>query len=428
MFNEPAIDQNAENGLDERGESKETFADKAYEKLVELEVTSTPDPYERIPSGIVKPSDAEYQLLIDAGADPQEISSGRITRHILLSAGFVFNNYPFAHVEKPLINVVIDGVNYGKRKFLTSEELVMLKAVQRAHPETYGGDEIAEDDFRKDVLSMLSASNFILPHHIENKVNFLRVCANEFDFPYESVYATPSIRKAERDIKIGALYKKLWKEYSAANLSKYENPARDEEEFIAENCSDILNWEMADFSFYNLNIRGCKGRFVPSRNNKLDNIPSPFLNSGFHFGKPFRNPDFTVVGRDGKPFRVNMMVLHLLSEGLSEMGDYETQDGEQDYTIGRYLENLYSTDPEVRRHYLAREEVQINLLQSLDEDKLMAQVHDRLKTIMRYWTANETATPGARKLIQEIEKLERPKQKLQFGAAIRSLLKRERAA
>ncbi len=408
----------------EEEDLNENPLDSIYEMLVIQESQPPHDPLEVIPSGKITKDDPEFVTLLETGVSAEDISIGNLTREQLLNAGFVFNNYPFPSVEKPLLNVTINGVNYGQRKFLTQEELDMIKEFQRANPEMYGDERIESDEFRKDVLSMLISSNYALPMHIEHKVNFLRACAANLDYPLENLYGSSSREKNPRLVQINAVYKQLWAEYKKINFTNPVNIYGDEQEFIANHLADIMNWTESDPSnWYRLSARGCQARHVDSRVTKLNGIPSPFLNSGFHFGRIFKNPDFTVIGKDGKPFRVNLMVLHLLSEGISEMGDGTQQDGDQDYTIGNYLRNLYSDDPEVRRQYLAEEAQKFAFSRSFKEEDLMEAIQGRLKEVSTAWANSEHGSPNARTLLQKIQKLESGKKGFDLSS-IKSLLQR----
>lgn len=394
----------------EADQSQETIVDQAYEGLVQLEVASIPDPKEKIPSGKIDLTDYEYEVLINHGASKEDILRGNLTREVLLHAGFAFNNYPFAHVEKPLINAVIDGVDYGRRKFITEPELAMIKQYQRVNHDLYGGDFIESDGFRKDMLSLLLCSNVMLPTHIENKVNFLRHSAIKMDFPYESLYETPTVRKNPNLIKINGLYKDLWKAYVASNFLS-ENPVVDEQAFIDTNLSELMPWEepLSSFTMYNIAIRGLPARYVESRNKKLNGLPSPFLKSGYHFGHPFNNPDFTIIGRDGRPFRVNFMVLHLLSEGISEMSDKSREDKDQDYSIGHYINNLYSSDSDIQAQYLNLEAQKFDLISHFNEDKLMAAVQNIMKEVAMKWASTQASNRSVRNIVSQINVLQSPR-------------------
>lgn len=64
-------------------------------------------------------------------------------------------------------------------------------------------------------------------------------------------------------------------------------------------------------------VFGVRYQAVGSRYGVLQGLPSPFTASGFVFGE---NPDITFEFPEGETRRLNMVVLHLWSQGLDEFG------------------------------------------------------------------------------------------------------------
>lgn len=314
-------------------------------------------------SGISE-NDPEYEVLIRTDVTLQDIKQGRIRREFLINAGYIFNNYPLPYIEKPLLNIEINGIDFSKRKLLTKEELELVLDYQRQNSGEYGTQAISEDDFRKKMLLLLLSSDNLLPNHVENKVNFFRLCRQEV---------------------LQGASKELFDLYYAAVTSNEKHFAVNEQEFIKDKLLDLMPWqERNPFVRFDLNIRGKRAMSIESRRAKLNGIYSPFLDSGFIFNEDFGNPDFVVMGENGRLFRINMMVLHLASRGLSEMGEGSDNQGEQDYSIGNYLQNLDIMSTE----QIAYEESLLRFKNEFDEDELRAKVSDRLIDLSLQWAEN----------------------------------------
>lgn len=394
-----------------------------YKTLVKQEFVVA-DPNELIFIGPIKRDDHEYQKLVETGVPEQAISERRITRRDLLNAGFAFNNQPLLAIEKPLINAVINGVNYGERKLLTREELEIVKQYQRQYPELYGSEETASDEFRKDLLSFILTSQDVLPDYIKNRVNFLRLCINNITTPYFSFEAKSQYDKDKLTRKVNPIYKKLIDIYRSAVISK-DNFYQDEVRIIENDLADVMPWEEQEgFNRFNITARGKRAMLIESRRIRLNGLPSPFFDSGFHFPSNIGNPDYTVIGSNGKLFRVNMLVFHLTSRGVSEMGDDTQKDGEQDYSIGNYIRDLAPRDETERSTTRQKEEAKLQLILSFNQEELMKKVQGRLKQMALTWAASQIEDSQAKKLAEEIKMIESRKVEPALKRLFKTITKR----
>lgn len=101
--------------------------------------------------------------------------------------------------------------------------------------------------------------------------------------------------------------------------------------------------------------------FTPSRMSALAGKPSPFVESGLTFGG---NPDALLTFPDGQQRRLNMLVIHLWSQGIDEVGgdkdmQYITAEEMQlvIQSVGRELthpEDISRADIEKVKKYLKR--------------------------------------------------------------------------
>lgn len=397
-------------------QNREISVHKLFE-LLKAEESRPADPNEKILVGEIKKEDAEYELLIQAGATPEEVKSRNIPREKLLEAGFAFNNYPLPAIEKPLINVEIDGVNFGQRKLLTSGELEEIKRYQRQHPDFYGGEGIATDEFRENMLSFLMSAEPILPSFIENKVNFYRLCISTIHAPYTSREGEDKYKQDKLGQRTNPLYQRLV-EMHHDSLITSENAATDERAFIASNLLDVMPWDERDTtSRFPISARGHRMRAIDSRKSVLNGRPSPFIDSGFHFPRSLGNPDFTVVGGNERVFRVNSLVLHLASRGLSEMGEGRSMDGDQDYSIGNFIRDLAPKDEASRNGVEAQESKKFELVMNFSEEELMKAVQGKLKALAVAWANSEAAPPEAKKLAKDIQEIEKNKDRSLFEKA-----------
>lgn len=377
----------------EENKQVETVSTKSLYELLKVEEAKPADPNEMIPVGKISEEDPEYQKLIQAGVSIEEFETKKIPRRKLLEAGFVFNNQPLFAIEKPLINIEIDGVDYGKRKLLTGEELEKLKQYQRAHPDLYGFDGVSSDEFREEMYRFLLTAEQPLPPHVEDKVNFYRM--NALDEIKQPDFA-----------ELVRLHRQ--------NLIKSDaNPVPAETKFVEDKLGDILPWdEERSPDRFRIRAREHKMLAIESRKGKLNGTPSPFLDSGFHFSN---NPDYVVVGSDGRLFRVNMMVLHLTSRGISEMGEGKDAAGEQDYSVGNYIRELTPKDETGREKIKEQEEKKLQLKLNFNEEELMQKVQERLKNLAVEWAMSENAPPEAKKLAQKIKLAEQNQGKSFFS-------------
>lgn len=324
---------------------------------------------------------------------------------MLQQAGFAFNNYPFLGIEKPIINVVVDGVDYGKRKLLTAEELGSIKKYQRENPSLYGSSEISSDNFRHRLFSFLVTAENILPMHVDSKSNFVKLCINRIDHPYRTIKGEQKYRRDKLAQKVDPLYKRLVRMYFEQQTRNSHSLRKS---FIETKLKKFMPWdETNSLDRFNINARGHKMMLIETRRSKVVGSPSPFLDSGFHLPRLFGNPDYTVIGSDGRQFRVNMLVLHLASKGLSEMGEGVTGDGEQDYTIGNYIRDLEPKDADQAEATLTKENAKFQMKLNFDEEELMNSLINELKKQAMEWAMNKNVSEEVQNLANQINDIKK---------------------
>lgn len=409
----------------EKQEQKKPTTDQIHQALKTQEAREA-DMDELIPIGNIEEKDVEFSILTERGVSEEDIKKGSVKRGDLLKAGFVFNNYPLGHLmEKPLIKGEVNGTNFTQRKLLTQEELDSVVAFQRQHPDTFIPEEVDVDDLREDMLRFMLTAEDPRPLEDTDPVNTLRKVKSRISSPLihsrevlEEWENTPEAKTAKLDQELFNLF---WEELETGEIEKTGvsksdfDPTGLEKRFMTENCRDIYPWDELNL-FSGAIVRGkeisTSMSTVESRKNALNNTPSPFLDSGFHFPSelevggqivPLGNPDYT-VGEGNGVFRVNMMVYHLLSRGVSEMGDSAGKSYDQDYTVGHFIKELY-TDPD-RSDIRANEEDKLAASLDFDKNELVLDLRRRLVEISREWAEADEAPREAKKILNKVKKAE----------------------
>jgi hypothetical protein len=131
-------------------------------------------------------------------------------------------------------------------------------------------------------------------------------------------------------------------------------------------------------------VRGIKVTQIPQRRQKLMGSPSPFLDSGFHFSD---NPDVGIETTEGVR-RANMVTLHLLSRGLSEIGGSVNGSYDQHYiTPEEYMQEVFPRDL-AQREIVHQDDERI-FSQSGKKNEIMITIQERLIEVAKEWEQNK---------------------------------------
>lgn len=358
---------------DVKKQSEKKSVRELYQEVKDAE-QKPPNPEETISLGNAL-SESERLQFEKAGIKPED---GRAKRKDILEAGFVFKNR-IGEGEKPIINSTINGVNLGEKTFLTKDELAAVIDYQASNPQYRLPPEANIDDIRQDMLSFLLSSQVapVFTRH-RQMAGYL---------PSENPNAYVQNKK-------GADLARLIGEYRNHLRSQFANRHPEitlplmlksgyEEEFIEEKCADIYTPdESASTLFFDQKVRGMQADIIPQRTRKVSENPSPFLDSGFHFGG---NPDVFVYGRNINAMRVNAVSFHLASRGLSEMGDSPSgRSHDQHYaSLKEYYDNIFPKDPDKRRETWELEEDKIT--QREDRDEVVGEIRQRFLDEANKW-------------------------------------------
>lgn len=377
-----------------------------YDRLKELEKIPA-NPTDVIKTNPISSDDFEYNILIDIGVTPEELKSGKISRAKLLEANFIFNNQPILFIEKSLLNFTFNGVNFGSRKFILKEELDAIIAYQRTKPEIYGSDEIVSDDFRKELLSLLLST-----HDMASKINRLNEFTRAIALLAETsvnISFSASRKKSQSEIKKDLYKKSLFELFFEETMKDYQdsygNFSNKKQEFINNYLQEFFVFPEPNDAYWRLQSRGKQMRTVASRRSKFNNMFSPFLDSGFIFPEAIGNPDLTVRGSHNRLFRLNIMVWHLASRGISEMGEGIDGKGDQDYTIGNYIRDLHIVDKDEREEMLVEENKKYEFAQSYDYHHMVIKLQQTLVDLALDWAKQQPPDSKAAKLLNEIERM-----------------------
>lgn len=282
-------------------ESEQTIVnviDEAYRDVVEREATQ-PDNAEPIHIKGINPVHPEYETLREAGVDEADLESERIARGRLLQAGFVFLN-TLGGGEKPVIATTLPAsktgpeVDFARRRLLTASELDRIRTHQQALRATQGvtGDL---EEIRKEMLGFQIRAAAAYDGEHDKRSTLFREAQRHL---YEN--------GAEAD-RTAFLY----------FLADQTTPSK--LGFIMDQC-----FVGVDMSF----VGNVPVTLTASRLAALNGSPSPFIDSGFHFGM---NLDITLYPNDqSRTRRLNAANIHLLSRGIDEMG--KSSNGSHDQT------------------------------------------------------------------------------------------------
>lgn len=267
-------------------------ASTAYDELLQQEAEPA-NPEELISVSIVA-GGAEAIRLREYGISQEVIEAGKITRADLLGAGFAFIN-KIGGGEKPLLSVRIDSdegpIDLGGRTLLTQQELDIAKASQDK-------TEFDDEDTRMLMLNFLKEAQGAHQNKRENEIKLLR----------EAQQRIISDGSQEELARVAAYFKELIDKSDQA----YGWAAK---EWLAG--LDIAR------------VGAIPVEMFWTRRQSIRGAPSPFLDSGYHFGD---NEDVTLFPNDaGRTRRLNTVVVHLLSRGISQLGGSRNGSHDQTY-------------------------------------------------------------------------------------------------
>ncbi len=261
----------------------------------------------------------EFVHLKNSGVSQEELIEGRIPRGKLLEAGYVFVNR-VARGEKPIINAKIpltgrgQNLNLKPRILLTQDELDAVLNYQSQHPEKFGAGGNNVDVLRQDMLIFLEEC-------LAEAKNLRQKSIDAFKATQGRILESEKYLDVDRQT-----LRKFFTELGNKPRAGMELL------FIMESCMQGIDLAR---------VRGLPVEVYNSRLAALHDAPSPFLDSGFHFGQ---NLDVTVFPNDHtKIRRLNMVVVHLLSRGLNEMGASLNASHDQTYvTSQEYVNEILS--------------------------------------------------------------------------------------
>jgi len=281
-----------------------------YEDLLEQEAAPA-DPNEVINLGRVTADSFEQERLLQAGVAPSAIETGNVTRKMLLDAGFVFLNR-IGDGEKPLIATTVeldDGsvINTRQRTLLTDIELTAVRREQNNF------DATTNERIRFAMIDFLQASKDAVRAKSEIK-----------KIMFQEAQGRILERGSEEDITlIAGLFQSIMESGNSYELAA-----------LVERCT--ANLDIA-------RVGGVPVDMFALRSVALQGVPSPFLDSGYHFDA---NDDVTIYPDDpARTRRLNSVVVHLLSRGLNEQGSSNNGSHDQTYiTSEEFVQLLESLD------------------------------------------------------------------------------------
>jgi len=260
---------------------------------------------------------AEFVHLVESRVDLTDIKNRNLTRQLLINAGFVFVNR-IGGGEKPIINASIPiksatgaslEVNFGTKVLLTKDELEQVLDYQSSL-DGEAAEDIDIDLIRKDMLSFLNESR-------------------EANLQRDETEGQAIMAAMER-IMEGETYSAEDKELLTQFLKSGTDDKRKKDfRWIVQACLSGIDL---------LKVRNIPVEMMDIRSSKLAGVASPYLDSGFHFGT---NCDVTLFPNDpSRTRRLNMVVIHLLSRDLSEMGASLNNSHDQEYATARWYADL----------------------------------------------------------------------------------------
>lgn len=334
--------------------------DETHKTLKEI---IPPNMEEIITIGIIKPEDIEYQMLLKSGLDPSYIIGGKIKRGDLLKAGFILIN-KIGGGEKPIIACIINGVDFSKRILITEDELNTIKKYQQDN-NIFPKDASKIDAITKDMILALEANNpqehkRIVPQDFALANLSFRKLNKSKDLPDDIIHRISHLFLTKSLIPHS-------KKPFFDNLDLYNILFRD----IITEPAEKINGAPKKFRTVYLNpISLSRG----SRRIKLKGATSPFLDNGFHFEY---NEDEVLILPNGKTVRLNYVVAHLASRGLSEMSSENTAHDQHYITIDEYVRYIYSSEQEATESEIQK---LANKLE-FEEDKYLLKIQIRLLQI-----------------------------------------------
>jgi hypothetical protein len=295
--------------------------DQLYEDLKRHEARPA-DRDELIKIVRLSPSQPEFNHMLSVGVKSSALDAGRVTRGVLLDAGYVFLNR-IGGGEKPLVNAQIpmavegrvETVDIGKKILLTQDE---LEAVTQYQSSQLGASAIENSNpniLRKDMLLFLQEAIVEQNNLAHNKSAAFRAAQGR-------IIDNPKYTDEDR---------KTLRQFFAKQSEEYQRTGSSRLGYLMEECIPGIDL---------IKVRGIPFEILPTRFSALRDIPSPFLDSGFHFDT---NYDVTLYPHEpDRARRLNMVVVHLLSRGLSEMGKSINNSHDQHYiSAGEYEKQIY---------------------------------------------------------------------------------------
>jgi hypothetical protein len=291
--------------------------EQAYRELLRREALA-PDMAELIEVTGIHRGSPEYRALRAAGVNPEAFESQEFTRQSLLKAGYIFLN-TIGGGEKPLLSGSVPtpqgNLHAGDRILLTPAELEAVIAFQKREGQTHMPARTPIEALRKDMLAVLQDSLEIHEGLEARKKKLFNAAMKMIaEDPRFSVKARNALENFQRRL-----------EGQTPSLKNMHS------RYLVEEC--VVGIDLA-------HVRGVPCTTMPQRFSALSDAPSPFLDSGFHFDT---NYDVTLNDADrAHTCRLNMIVVHLLSRGLNEMGASSNRSHDQRYvTAGQFEDMLY---------------------------------------------------------------------------------------
>lgn len=288
--------------------------EQAYRELVRREATS-PDMQELIEIAGIRIDSPEHRALLSAGVNQQAFRSRRFPRQYLLQAGYIFLN-TIGGGEKPLLSGSVPTakgiLHAGDRILLTQAELDTIITYQNRNARIYLPAKTPLDVIRKDMLAVLQS--FLAVHaKLAARKNALFLAARKM-IAENPQFSEKSRRALDTFDRALARHKPLVRDTTLR--------------YLIGDCTHGI--ELA-------HVRGIPCTTLPQRFQVLSGAPSPFLDSGFHFDV---NYDMTLNSPEGDAYRLNMVVVHLLSRGVNEMGASLNRSHDQQYITAGQFENM----------------------------------------------------------------------------------------
>ena len=319
-----------------------------YARLMEAEAI-TPDLKEKIIIPSLNSSVDEFDRLKANNVKEADLKEGYIQRRQLLEAGYVFVNR-IGGGEKPIINAVIpqeDGsgsIDFGSKVLLTQAELDTVLVYQKRKSEEFGAAGSSFNLIRSDMVAFLESC-------FAQQGNLRQQTINTFKAAQRRILDNSKYSEDNRDL-LRRYFVKLATDSNAASTLNYS----------MQSCLQGMNLTK---------VRGVPIEVFNSRLKILQDKPSPFLDSGYHFNI---NYDVTLFPNDRiKTKRLNMVVVHLLSRGLNEMGQSQNDSHDQRYiTSAEFAQDIQGVSDQNDSNNVSEE----------DLDKIAYRLLARARTLL----------------------------------------------